>query len=199
MSSLSMVIPCYTINDDLKEMVIQAAASYRDQVDELIIVEDGGQFVSEFAEIADVYMYFKENKGFTVNVNRGWRVAKGDYTAIASSDTMLVEGNLKHLCIPGKVTSPEITNQHIDFLAGPFFVVPKTVRDERGYLREEMRTYSSDSEYDHRVRDMFQKVPSVRVFHQMMQTVRAAGVEGGEEQQRDREAYQRLREAGEAL
>lgn len=199
MSKISVVIPAYTLTEALKEMTIFSASSYRKQCDELIIVEDGGIFVPEFQELADVYCYFKENKGFTVNVNRGWKLSTGDYTIIASSDTHLIDGQLSDLCIPGTVTSPYISGQHIDFLAGPCFCVPKDIRDTRGLLREEMRTYSSDSEYDHRVRDIFQKVPSVKVYHQMMQTVKAAGVEGGIEQERDMLAYKKLIDEGKAI
>ena len=195
---ISLVVPCYSLTETLEEMAIICALSYRDQVEELIVVEDGGRYSKELQEIADVYIYNKHNKGFSVNVNRGWKNAMGDFVMIASSDTSLIEGNLTDLCIPGKVTSPEIDNQFIDYLAGPFFVVPKEITKERGYLREEMRTYSSDSEYDNRVRDVFQKVPSVHIFHAQAQSVTQAGVEGGAEQQRDREAYQKLIDEGKA-
>lgn len=198
MSKLSVVIPCYTINHDLEELAVTAAVSYREQADELIVVEDGGMFSRELFDLADIYIRYKENKGFTVNVNRGWKIASGDYVAIASSDTFLVGGCLEDLCVPGKVTSPTIENQYIPRLAGPFFVVPKEVTKERGYLMEEMRTYSSDSEYDNRTADIFQKVDSVTIHHMMAQTVKAAGVEGGEEQQKDREIYANLVSEGKA-
>ena len=198
MPKISMVIPTYTINSNLEDLAVRAALSYKDQVDELIICEDGGGFSKDLFELADVYLFFKNNKGFSVNVNRGWKNASGDFVMIASSDTQLRKGDLNDLCIPGKVTSPHIQNQSIERLAGPFFVIPKEITAERGMLMEEMRTYSSDSEYDHRVKDIFQKVPSVEIFHHQAQTVTAAGVEGGVEQQRDREIYQKLIEEGRA-
>jgi hypothetical protein len=89
-------------------------------------------------------------------------------------------------------------NQYIDRLAGPFWVVPKEVTQERGYLMEEMHTYSSDSEYDNRVADIFQKVTSVEIYHEMAQTVSAAGVEGGEQQEKDRDIYSQLIQEGKA-
>lgn len=193
-----MVIPCYSLNKDLVNMALFCAETYRDQVDELIIVEDGGEYSDELRRLSNIYIYCEENRGFSVNVNRGWRQSTGDYTMIVSSDTWLSSGKLDDLCIPGKVTSPYIRNQGIDFLAGPFFVVPKEVKEDRGMLLEEMHTYSSDSELDHRVRDIFQKVPSVEIMHLMAKTVTAAGVEGGEQQRKDREIYQRLIEEGKA-
>lgn len=190
---ISMVIPCYTLNEELEEMAIHCAASYRSQVDEMIIIEDGGRSSKTLANIADIYYYHKENLGFTKNVNAGWSLSTGDYTMIVSSDTFLLHnGNLNELCLPGVVSSPHITNQSIERLAGPFFVVPKEIKEERGMLLEEMKIYCSDSEYDHRVKDIFQKVPTVKVFHKMMQTVGPAGVEGHEQQQRDRLVYQKL-------
>lgn len=191
-----MVIPCYTLNSGLEEMAIRCALSYKDQVDELIITEDGGMLSIDLFELADIYIYSKDNGGFTKNVNRGWKMATGDYVMVPSSDTQLSGGRLVDLCIPGKVTSPEVTNQYIDRLAGPFWCTPKEITEQYGYLREEMHTYSSDSEYDNRMAHIFQKVPSVKIFHEMARTVSTAGVEGGVQQQKDREAYQKLIDEG---
>lgn len=198
MPKISMVIPCYSIDQKLADMASLCGDYYHDQVDELIVVEDGGIFNQHLFELADIYVRYKENAGFTKNVNRGWKLASGDYVMITSSDTWLRKGDLNDLCIPGKVTSPHIANQGIDFLAGPFWCTPKEITEERGYLLEEMHTYCSDSEYDMRVRDIFEKVPSVEIFHHMAQTVTPAGVEGGEQQRKDREEYQKLIEKGEA-
>ncbi|MCL4419165.1 glycosyltransferase [Patescibacteria group bacterium] len=195
---VSLVVPTYTLNTHLQELALLAVASYRDFVDELIVCEDGGMFCPYFMQLADTYIYNKENAGFSVNVNRGWRFATGDFVMIANSDTQLMSGNLRDLCVPGKVTSPEISNQFIDRLAGPFWCAPKDVTAKRGYLMEEMRIYSSDSEYDERIKDIFQKVPSVKLFHEQAQTVSAAGVEGGEQQAIDRQIYAQLKQEGKA-
>lgn len=195
---LSIVIPAYTIDEETEEVTMQAVLSYKEYCDELIITEDGGNYSEKLRNEATAYIYNRENKGFSVNVNRGFRYAVGDYIAIVSSDTRLYEGNPRDLCIPGTVTSPHIVNQSIERLAGPFFVVPKEVRNKRGYLLEEMRTYCSDSEYDHRVKDIFQKVPSVKIYHHMAHTVKKAGVEGGIEQRRDNDIYFELVKQGRA-
>ena len=195
---ISLVIPCYTINKDLEELAIRAALSYREQVDELIITEDSGFYSPELMKLSDIYIWGKTNIGFTANVNRGWKNAHGDFVMIVNSDTMLLTGNLKDLCIPGKITSPIIGNQNIPFLAGPFWCAPSEVTKKYGYLMEEMKTYASDSEYDARVRDIFQKVSSVKIYHEQAQTVKAALIQEGEEQHRDREIYQKLKEEGKA-
>lgn len=195
---ISMVIPTYTQNKKLEELAIWCATSFRKYVDELIIIEDGQMFSHKLAFLADTYIYKSQNSGFTKNVNDGWKFAHGEYVMIVNSDTQLASGDLNDLCIPGKVTSPLIKNQEIERLAGPFWVVPRTVADERGYLLEELKTYSSDSEYDERVKDIFQKVPSVQIYHEMAQSVTAAGIEGGEEQERDRQIYAQLQREGKA-
>lgn len=195
---LSIVIPTYTLDHELEDMAIECVESYKEQADEIIVTEDGGVWSETLRNLSTTYIYNHENKGFTANVNRGWRFATGDFVAIVSSDTWLMKGNIKDLCIKGKVTSPEIVNQNIERLAGPFFVVPKEITAKRGYLLEQMHTYSSDSEYDHRVKDIFVRVSSVEIYHQQAQTVKKAGVEGGAQQQKDREIYQRLIDEGKA-
>lgn len=195
---ISLVIPTYTISKHLEQEALFAIASYKEQVDELIVTEDAGMFSPSLMTLADRYIYNSNNQGFTKNVNTGWRAATGDFVMIVNSDTTLRKGNLDDLCVPGHVTSPVIVNQYIDRLAGPFWCAPKEVTEARGMLIEAMRTYSSDSEYDERVKDIFMKIPSVEIYHDQAQTVSAAGVEGGPEQQRDRETYQKLKEEGKA-
>lgn len=189
---ISLVIPTYTINDNLKELAIRAVLSYRSQVDELIITEDGGMFVQELFDLSDIYLRGKHNIGFTSNTNRGWKLAKGDFVMIANSDTELYRGLLKDLCIPGRVTSPVIVTQEIPLLAGPFWCAPQGITKIYGYLNEDMRTYTSDSEYEHRVQNIFQKVPSVRIYHVMEQTILASGINKEQELAKDRLAYKKL-------
>jgi len=192
MSKLSVVIPTYTLNKELEDMALEAVKSYRYGVDELIVCEDGGHYSPELMAKCDTYIYNWKNEGFTKNVNRGWRFARGDFVIIASSDTYLTKGSIRDLMVKGKVTSPIVINQVIPRLAGPLFCTPKEITKDLGYLREEMRTYCSDSEYDERTRDVFQKVPSVEIFHHMAKSVKAAGVEGGEEIKKDRRAYESI-------
>jgi hypothetical protein len=71
-------------------------------------------------------------------------------------------------------------------------VCPKAVYESRGGLIETMHTYNSDSEYDHRVRDIFEKVPTVCIYHHMSQTVTPAGVNTPEQARKDQEEYSKL-------
>ena len=195
---ISMVILCHNANDRLEQITLDAIKSYRPEVDEMIVTDAGGRFSKKIMMASDVYLFGKENIGFTANANRGWKVSSGEYTMIINNDTFLVKGSLHDLCIPNKVTSPIIVNQHIAGLAGPFWVVPRNITEERGYLLEEMKTYSSDEDYAKRVEDIFQKVKSVEIFHLQQQTVKTLGIEGGAEAERDNKIYEELKKQGKA-
>jgi len=184
---LSIVIPSYNISGQIRQVTYDCIKSYREFADELIFCEDGGNFDATFMALSDTYIYNHHNVGYTANVNRGWKYAKGDFVAIVGTDTYLKEGNLKDLCIEGRVTSPEIVNQRIDGLSGSFFVVPK---DCPKYLIETMKTYYSDEEYARRIGDIFTKVDTVKIYHHGAQTVTEAGVEG--KMEADKEAYEHL-------
>lgn len=172
MGKLTLVIPTYTLTPELENYALQAIRSYKSQVDEIIVSEDGGEYSQKICDLVDTYIYNKKNQGFTFNVNRGWKQSTGDFTAIVNSDTYLVKGNLKDLCIPGRVTSPKSWNEpqripgveHTGML-GYFFVVPKEVQKERGLLMEDMKMYGSDSEYEERVADIYQHIPTVEIMH----------------------------------
>lgn len=194
MPKISLVIPTYTLNQDLEELTYDCIDSMRDQVDEVVISEDGGGPIYYYLADGrvDIYIYHAKNIGFTGNVNRGWKAATGDFVIIANSDTKLLQGDLKDLCIPGKITSPIIVNQGIEGLAGCFFCVPKEIAKERGMLNETMKTYYSDQDYADRTSDIFQKVPTVQVWHEQMQTVKEAGVEGKMDE--DRDIYNKLQQ-----
>lgn len=176
---ITMVIPTYTLTPETEEMTLRAITSYADQVDELIITEDGGNYSPALKTLSDIYIYNKENKGFTANVNRGWKNSTGDFTMIVNSDSYLIRGNLKDLCVEGKVTSPKSWNEPLDNhtnMLGYFFVVPKEVVKERGLLMEDMKMYNSDSEYEERTKDIYLHIPTVEIMHDWNKS--SAQVEG---------------------
>lgn len=167
---ISMVIPTYTIDSELEELAIVCALSYREQVQELIICEDGGKFSEELSKIADLYVYGKKNEGFTKNVNKGWRLSTGDYTMIVNSDTQLLDGDLKDLCIPARVTCPIAKTENVPYFWGTFFCVPRPVKEMYGLLDERMLMYGSDSEYEKRIGHLYQPIQTVEIIHHLNQT-----------------------------
>lgn len=189
---LSLVLLTYTLNETLAKMSNRAFDSYRDQVDEAIVAEDGGLVNPYLFDKSSKYVKIP-NAGFTRNANQGWKMAQGEYVAIVSNDTYLVAGNLRDLCVKGTVTSPKIENQVLDdAFAGCFFVVPKEVSSKVGLLDESMHTYYSDTEY----LDRLQKrgiptkiIDSVVIHHDQAQTVNPAGQNTPEQSYKDKGAY----------
>lgn len=175
---LSMIIPTYSVTPELAEMAEFCALSYREQVDELIICEDGGQFSQDLMDIADIYIYSKKNEGFTKNVNKGWNIASGDYSMIVNSDTQLMNGNLKDLCIPATVTCPITHTENVPYFWGAFFCVPKEIKERYGMLNDTLpdKNYGSDSEYEKRISNIYKPVQTVEILHHMAQTSKAAGI-----------------------
>jgi glycosyltransferase involved in cell wall biosynthesis len=163
--TISVVIPTYTLTDQLEVMAYNAAKSYREFADELIITEDGGRRSAALLDIADTYVYRDENFGFTANVNLGWKLSTKDFIFIVNSDTYIDSGNPRDLCISGKVTSPYMAGhtRNGEYLNGAFFVVPRNL--DRGYLDESMKTYYSDDDYHQRVKDIFQQINTVKFRH----------------------------------
>lgn len=173
-----MVIPTYTLTPELEEMAEFCALTYRSQVDELIITEDGGNYSETLKDIADIYIFNKHNEGFTRNVNKGWSVASGGYTMIANSDTQLISGSLKDLCIPNKVTCPITHTETVPYFWGAFFCVPKNIKKQYGLLKEDLpdKNYGSDSEYEKRIGHIYQPIQTVEILHALHKTTDAAGI-----------------------
>lgn len=198
MAKIAVVIPTYTLNEELEDIAIKCIQSLRGSCF-IVVSEDGGMKSEKLRDLAHIYLYSPENHGFTWNVNHGWKHAmEYDFVAIVNSDIEMVSGCLDDLCIEGAVTSPVCENQPVPGLFGAFFVIPKAVLIDRGMLLEELKMYYSDTEYSARVRDIFKRVDSVVVRHGQSKTLRAAGLEGGQTNEKDRVIYERLVSEGKA-
>jgi len=186
---ISAVIPTYTLNKDLEKVANITISEIRSKVDEIIIVEDGGMYSPWLQSNSDKYLYHSKNVGFTKNVNLGLQIAEGEYIAVVSSDISQIIGEIDDLCIPGRVTSPITKNQDVPLLAGHFFVIPRTVLDERGFLNDSMRIFCSDADYEERIKDIFEQVPTVKILHGINTTLKVADLMGGEQLKVDRAIY----------
>lgn len=130
---LSVVIPHWPIAPEL-ETYLSACCESLPPVDEIIIVVNDGI-------------------GFAAAVNRGLRIAHGDYIAVVSNDIVWKDGDINDLCIPGKVTSPLMNgerNRHNFW--GTFFVLPREVYQKIGPLDERFTlAYYEDDDYIRRL------------------------------------------------
>lgn len=164
---LSVVIPTYTITDELAQMALDLARQVKPMCDELIIVEDGGNKNCVLAEAASTYMWH-ENVGDIFNSLIGMLAARGEYVAVINSDVIIHEGDLRNLCLPGRVVSPKWRQQReMHGFQGPFFVVPRTVLLDRqyGYLDVTRQGAGADYDYAYRVRDIYTWSDAVEYTH----------------------------------
>ena len=166
---LSIVIPTYSRNPALIQMEIKHATEWRKHCDELIICEDGGEFSQELKDIATEYMYHP-NVGVCENMNLGWALALKNgakFVVIMDSDVSYVEGNLRDLCIPGKVTVPQVIEFPHSSIIAPMLCVAREVALERGlyHCGKDYRNEGFDPELYERVKDIFEGVHSVKVSH----------------------------------
>jgi GT2 family glycosyltransferase len=145
--TLTIGILTYTINDEYRDMTQKCIDSFKNYADELIVVENGGKYNWE----ADIFVKYIENVGYTKGVNTILELATSDYILFISNDVTLTYGNLKDLCLPNTVTSPNIFPHHESGFSGAIFCVPRTVLDKVGYLDERMVLRYSDTEYAERL------------------------------------------------
>jgi hypothetical protein len=187
--TLALAILSYAKTPELLDLLRECIKSYAGKADALIICEDGGLKLP-WADLGShqetaLYCWLPENRGFTRNANIALHTAlrlneeylgkpSPDYVAVVNSDTTWISGDLHDLCIPGKVTSPEVDyNPDWPWLNGSFFCVPRSVVEDRGYLDERFKMAWSDKDYGRRVEDIFQKVDSVKIHHPSYVTIEA--------------------------
>lgn len=192
---ISAVIPTYTLTKELEELTYQCLYSLAKTalIDEIIVCEDGGFYSSDLVRESSMYLYSRENQGFNKNVNKGIKLATGDYIAIVNSDTRFIRGDMKDLCVPGKVGCPTTRGQDVPGLAGHFFVAPRTIFDEVGFLNEDMKMFCSDADFETKVKDRIIQVPSVVISHEINATLKVAGLMDGKQLEIDREIYSKLK------
>ncbi|MEX2613856.1 MAG: hypothetical protein WD380_09785 [Gaiellaceae bacterium] len=112
-----------------------------------------------------------QGTGFAVNVNIGLRLASGEYVAVVTNDTRVVEGDFYDLCVSGTVTSPFVLEKPgIDpgGFHGAFWVAPRQVLDTVGLLDERFEgAFFEDDDYLERLRRAripTKQIASVRVW-----------------------------------
>lgn len=124
---LSVVIPHWPLKSELDDLLDRCIKSLPPHDERVIVVNEG--------------------IGFAKAVNYGLRVAKGDFLAVVSNDTVWQSGDLESICIPGTVTSPVLNDHKQDFW-GCFFVLPREVYEKVGPLDERFGlAYYEDNDY----------------------------------------------------
>lgn len=122
METLSVVIPAWSGTPELVEMTLNLAKQVKTMCDELVISEDG-VYTRELHEVADIYL-LHPRLGHGSNLNLGFRASTGEYVALLDSDIEIVSGDIRDLCVPGRVTSPYFRDQSHQ---GFFIVAPRWI------------------------------------------------------------------------
>lgn len=112
---VSVIIPTYLNSDEKLDLLSNCVASLIGY-DELII------------------QFNKTGISFSANVNAGVARSHGDYIAIVSDDTRMLEGSLEDYCKPNTICRPTIIGAPGKFA---FVVMPRAVWDLVGGLDED--------------------------------------------------------------
>jgi hypothetical protein len=150
-SRLSVVVPHWPIDEELDRALAHCLASLPGDCEKLVVVNEG--------------------TGFARNVNVGLRLARGDYVAVVTNDSHVVEGNVYDLCLPGTVASPLVLEKpgiEPGGFHGAFWVAPREVLDSVGLLDERFEgAFYEDDDFRERLRRAgvpTTQISSVRVW-----------------------------------
>ena len=142
---LSVVVPHWPIDDEVDEALRRCLASLPADCEKLVIVNEG--------------------TGFGPNVNLGLRLASGEFVAVTGNDTLVVEGDIYELCIPGKVASPVVEGKpgiEPGGFHGAFWVAAREVIERVGPLDERFEgAFFEDDDYLQRLRAA--GIPTVQI------------------------------------
>jgi len=148
---LSVVVPHWPIDEEVDQALAACVASLPTDCEKLVVVNEG--------------------TGFARNVNLGLRLAAGEYVAVVTNDSRVVEGDVYALCVPGTVASPVVLEKpgvEPGGFHGAFWVAPREVFERVGLLDERFEgAFYEDDDYRERLRRAgvpTRQIPSVRVW-----------------------------------
>jgi GT2 family glycosyltransferase len=147
---LSAVVPHWPLDDEVDDALHDCLPSLPPDCEKIVVVNEG--------------------TGFAVNANLGLRLATGEYVAVVTNDSRVVDGDAYDLRVPGTVTSPVVLEKpgiEPCGFHGAFWVAPREVLDLVGPLDERFEGgFFEDDDYLERLRKAAvptRQVASVRV------------------------------------
>lgn len=127
---ISVVIPHWPLSEQHDALLERCVRSLEGHDELIIVVNDG--------------------IGFAKAVNRGLRLARGDFLFVVNNDTV-AQGNLQAMCVEGAVVVPKITGQ-VDNNPRAFYSMHRSVLEQVGYLDENFTVgYWEDDDYIRRM------------------------------------------------
>lgn len=144
---ISVIIPHWPANQELDLLLEHCVKSIK--ADEIIVVVN-------------------EGIGFAPAVNKGLRLAHGDYLFVVNNDTVVIAGELRDMCVPDTVTVPKIHGQ-VDDMPRAFYCMPRSVYDLIGGYDERFKMgYFEDDDFITRLSKHevpIKKIDTVEVNH----------------------------------
>ncbi|MBQ6394007.1 glycosyltransferase [Candidatus Saccharibacteria bacterium] len=126
---VSIIVPIYKVEKYLRECVDSILAQNLKEI-EVILVDDGspdrcGEIVDEYAEAdSRVVPVHQKNSGYSVAVNRGIDMAKGEYIGIIESDDWIEPDMYEQLYKSAKENDADVTK-------GAFYYYNPTLKGDR--------------------------------------------------------------------
>lgn len=165
MITLSLVVPTYTVNQNLLDMTLVCVNSFRPYVDELIICEDTNSFIKELHEVCDVYITHP-NLQLARNANMGWGAASCAYISEASADTTLYAGDPKLLCVPEKFNMPQVLRRNVTETCC-YFVLSRDMYNQYGMWNPVLKWKDTDTHLFNKYRPFMNLDPRVIIETEM--------------------------------
>ena len=110
----SFCVPVHIFDEKSLELTRNAVASFRvaDPDSEVIIVDNGSPMgAGALRELADVYVRFKDNRGFCIAMNTARKIARGMYVALCNNDIRIAP-NAIDVCAAILDDDPDIKTVH---------------------------------------------------------------------------------------
>lgn len=168
---VSLILPCYWLNEDLIEMTIECLNSLNettdDEPEQVLIIDDGSPVTLYLEDDTDFVQRFdtihlEKNKGYAGAVNAGLFHAEGDIIVVGNNDLVFTEnwlrGLLKVLEEGFDIATCWTSDQgyKLDDVIkeggkfGSIFAMNRMVYDTIGGFDEQFRGYFSDADYARR-------------------------------------------------
>jgi len=147
---VSVVIPCMITNDKIFAIAAKCIKLARQKTTvpfELIIVETVSNYFSTYS---DVYIQEKNKTTVTKSINKGLKIATGDYTVLLTNDVFVEDGWLEALldcftkykdCGAATLASTQFFHLKLNLIEewgiwGSLFMMPTKLLKELDYLDE---------------------------------------------------------------
>lgn len=118
---ISVIIPCWINDDETWKVTSDCIDSFRASGElELILVDNASSCGAGYLRSnADIYIHYPENKGFTVAINDGIKLANGEMIVWANND-IRVASNWIEVCrnIDADTIHPKMINYDDPFVFG---------------------------------------------------------------------------------